>query len=65
MKNLLYVIIGIVIILTLMFAVPLALIWSLNVLFPVLAIPFTWKTWLAAFIILWAINPTVKIRSKI
>lgn len=30
---------------------PLALIWALNTLFPVLAIPYTFETWLAAFII--------------
>ena len=30
---------------------PIALIWALNTLFPVLAIPFTVETWLAAFII--------------
>jgi hypothetical protein len=28
---------------------PLACIWSLNVLFPVLSIPYTLNTWLAAF----------------
>jgi uncharacterized membrane protein len=26
---------------------PLLGIWSLNTLFPVLAIPYTWETWLA------------------
>lgn len=26
---------------------PLAGIWSLNVLFPILNIPYTWETWLA------------------
>lgn len=30
---------------------PLALIWALNTLFPVLVIPYTFETWLAAFII--------------
>lgn len=30
---------------------PIALIWALNTLFPVLAIPYTLETWLAAFII--------------
>lgn len=30
---------------------PLATIWALNTLFPVLNIPFTIETWLAAFII--------------
>jgi hypothetical protein len=29
--------------------VPLATIWSLNTLFPVLSIPYTIWTWLAAF----------------
>ena len=46
---------NIVIILVLAFLVvvgaPLALIWALNTLFPVLAIPYTFETWLAAFII--------------
>jgi hypothetical protein len=31
--------------------IPLLSIWSLNVLFPVLAIPYTWKTWLAIILI--------------
>jgi hypothetical protein len=26
---------------------PLLGIWSLNVLFPILSIPYTWQTWLA------------------
>ena len=30
---------------------PIALIWALNTLFPVLTIPYTIETWLAAFII--------------
>ena len=30
---------------------PIATIWSLNTLFPVLAIPYTIETWAAAFII--------------
>ena len=30
---------------------PLAMIWSLNTLFPVLNIPYTLETWAAAFII--------------
>jgi hypothetical protein len=27
---------------------PLLTLWTLNTLFPVLAIPYTWETWLAA-----------------
>lgn len=30
---------------------PLLTIWSLNTLFPVLAIPYTWKTWLAVIFV--------------
>lgn len=29
---------------------PLGIIWSMNVLFPSLAIPYTWETWLAVLI---------------
>ena len=41
---------------------PIALIWGLNTLFPVLAIPYTLETWLAAFIIpaVFKTNVTVK-----
>lgn len=42
----------VIIIATLLILVgPMALIWSLNTLFPVLAIPYTIETWLAAFLI--------------
>lgn len=30
---------------------PLAVIWALNALFPVLAIPFTFKTWFAVVLL--------------
>jgi hypothetical protein len=30
---------------------PLAGIWSLNTLFPMLHIPYTWETWLAYFLV--------------
>lgn len=30
---------------------PIAIIWALNTLFPVLAIPFTLETWIAALIV--------------
>jgi hypothetical protein len=46
----------------LVIAGPLLLIWALNTLFPVLAIPYTVWTWLAALIIGGVISPTVKIR---
>ena len=40
---------------------PIALIWALNTLFPVLAIPFTVETWLAAFIIPAAFKANISI----
>ena len=30
---------------------PLITIWSLNTLFPVLAIPYTWETWAATVVL--------------
>jgi hypothetical protein len=38
---------------------PVAVIWSLNTLFPALAIPFTFSTWLATAILLMFVIPTV------
>jgi len=35
---------------------PIVGIWSLNTLFPVLAIPYTWETWLAYFLLLGSIT---------
>jgi len=35
---------------------PILGIWSLNTLFPVLAIPYTWETWLAYFLLLGSIT---------
>lgn len=37
---------------------PLATIWSLNTLFPVLAIPYTLDTWLAAFLLFAGVTGT-------
>lgn len=46
---------GIVLVLLLAVAViilgPIATIWSLNTLFPVLAIPYTFETWVAALVL--------------
>lgn len=43
---------------------PLALIWALNTLFPVLAIPFTFETWLAAFVIPAALRSEISFKGK-
>lgn len=46
-KSLLKLVVAIALIVVVIVLGPLAGIWSLNTLFPVLAIPFTWQTWLA------------------
>ena len=46
-----YLVIGLFLICALVVAVPIAIIWSLNTLFPVLEIPVNLKTWLAMFIL--------------
>lgn len=43
---------------------PLLLIWSLNTLFPALAIPYTFWTWLAAMILGAGIAPKVTVKRK-
>jgi hypothetical protein len=40
---------------------PLAIIWSVNTLFPVLAIPYTWETWLAAIVVAGLFQTNVKV----
>ena len=40
-------ILGIALIVIVIVIGPLLGIWALNILFPVLAIPYTWQTWLA------------------
>ena len=49
-------ILGIVLIAIAVIFGPIVGIWSLNTLFPVLAIPYTWQTWLAYFLLLGSIT---------
>jgi hypothetical protein len=44
---------------------PLLLLWSLNTLFPTLAIPYTIGTWGAAAVVLAIASPTIKITKNI
>ncbi len=62
MSKLLGVVGIIALVVTLIIAGPLLLIWALNTLFPVLAIPYTVWTWLAALIIGATVSPTVKVK---
>lgn len=58
-------IIGIILVALFMVIIaPIALIWALNTLFPVLNIPFTIETWLAAFIIPAAFKSEVSFKAK-
>ena len=58
-------IIGIILVALFMVIVgPLALIWGLNTLFPVLNIPFTIETWLAAFIIPASFKSEISFKGK-
>jgi len=41
----------VVVVLAVFIGAPIAIIWSLNTLFPVLAIPYTLETWVAAFVL--------------
>jgi len=60
MKSLLTVIAFAALIVILVVAGPLLVIWALNTLFPVLAIPYTVWTWLAALILGAAVGPNIK-----
>lgn len=43
---------------------PLAGIWALNTLFPILAIPYNISTWFAAAILMAVLAPNVKVTKK-
>jgi hypothetical protein len=49
-------VVGITLIVAVIVFGPLIGIWSLNTLFPILAIPYTWETWLAYFLLLGSIT---------
>jgi hypothetical protein len=39
---------------------PLVTIWAVNTLFPLLAIPYTWETWLAVILLKGLITVQIK-----
>ena len=61
--SLIKLILGISIIVLIIVIGPLAGIWSLNTLFPVLAIQYTWETWLA-FLLLFGSATGLRFGSK-
>ena len=44
-------------------AAPLLLIWALNTLFPVLAIQYTYTTWLASFLLISFFNVKINLNN--
>jgi hypothetical protein len=52
----------ILLVIALLIAGPFIVIWSANTLFPALAIPYTWQTWLATILLgaFFRANVTVK-----
>lgn len=61
--SLIKLVLGIALVIFAIVVGPLAGIWSLNTLFPVLAIPFTWQTWLA-FLLLFGSATGLRFGSK-
>lgn len=51
---------SIVVILAVIILGPIATIWALNTLFPVVAIPYSFSTWLAALILGGIFSKTIK-----
>ena len=51
MKIIFKLILGIAILVIAVAVGPILMIWSLNTLFPALAIQYTWETWTAAFLL--------------
>ena len=63
-KSTLYIVGVLIFVVAVVIGAPIALIWALNTLFPVLNIPFTLETWLAAFIIPAAFKSEVTFKGK-
>jgi hypothetical protein len=64
MKNNLVFVSAVIAALVLIAVGPLILIWSLNTLFPALAIPYDIWTWLASVVLGTVLSPTVRITKK-
>jgi hypothetical protein len=58
------IILGIALIVALIVAGPLAVLWSMNTLFPALAIPYSIETWFAALILGAAVSPTIRVKKS-
>lgn len=58
------IVIGLLVVLLLLALVPLATIWALNTVFPLLTIPYTWQTWLAVAFLTSLVNATVSFKTR-
>ena len=63
MKELLLALLIVLAIAIFIFA-PIALVWALNTLFPVLNIPFTFSTWAAALVLIFVTGGNAAIKSN-
>ena len=61
-KDPIFLVLLFVVIVALFIFVPLIVIWSLNTLFPVLAIPYNFYTWISTIVIGSFIRSTVKVK---
>jgi hypothetical protein len=64
MRDVVKIILGIVLIVILVAAGPLLVIWALNTVFPVLAIEYTFWTWLAVLILGTFLRANVSVKRK-
>lgn len=62
-KSILKLILGVSLLVIVIIIGPLLGIWSLNTLFPILGIPYTWETW-AAFLLLFGSATGLRFGSK-
>ena len=62
--NLFNIILGIILVVVLLAIGPLLVIWSLNTLFPVLAIPYTIWTWAAIILLGTFLRANVSVKRK-
>lgn len=53
-----------IVIIALIIIGPLLILWSINTLFPVLAIPYDVWTWLAVVVLFGAVRANVSVKSK-
>jgi hypothetical protein len=58
------ILLALVLILVLLVIMPIATIWSLNTLFPVLAIPLSLDTWIAAVVLGGVVGGTTGVSFK-